>query len=33
MGDTVSQIVNDGTNVMVATMGSGIHIVDTLVMC
>ena len=30
MGDTVSQIVNDGTNVMVATMGSGIHIVDTL---
>ena len=28
MGDTVSQIVNDGTNVVVATMGSGIHIVD-----
>ena len=28
MGDTVSQIVNDGTNVMVGTMGSGIHIVD-----
>ena len=30
MGDTVSQIVNDGTNVLVATMGSGIHVVDTL---
>ena len=29
MGDTVSQIVNDGTNVMVGTMGSGIHIVDS----
>ena len=29
MGDTVSQIVNDGTNVMVGTMGSGIHVVDT----
>ena len=28
MGDTVSQIVNDGTNVVVATLGSGIHIVD-----
>jgi len=29
MGDTVSEIVNDGTNVMVGTMGSGIHIVDS----
>ena len=29
MGDTVSQIVNDGTNVMVGTMGSGIHVVDS----
>ena len=29
MGDTVSQIVNDGTNIMVGTMGSGIHIVDS----
>ena len=30
MGDTVSKILNDGTNVMVGTMGSGIHIVDYL---
>ena len=28
MGDTVTQIVNDGTNVLVSTLGSGIHIVD-----
>jgi len=30
MGDTVSQIVNDGVNVLVGTMGSGIHVVDSL---
>jgi len=29
MGDTVSQIVNDGVNVLVGTLGSGIHIVDS----
>ena len=29
MGDTVSRIVNDGTNIMVGTMGNGIHIVDS----
>ena len=29
MGDTVSRIVNDGMNVMVGTMGNGIHIVDS----
>jgi hypothetical protein len=28
MGNTISQIVNDGTNVIVGTYGSGIHIVD-----
>ena len=28
-GDTVSHIVNDGVNVLVATLGSGIHIIDT----
>ena len=30
MGDTISQIVNDGVNVLVGTMGSGIHVVDSL---
>ena len=29
MGDTVSRIVNDGMNIMVGTMGNGIHIVDS----
>ena len=29
MGDVISQIVNDGSNILVSTMGSGIHIVDT----
>ena len=29
MGDTVTQIVNDGVNVMVGTLGSGIHVVDS----
>ena len=28
MGSTVSQIVNDGVNVFVGTLGSGVHIVD-----
>jgi len=29
MGDTVSQIVNDGVNVYVGTLGSGVHIINT----
>ena len=29
MGDSISQIVNDGSNILVSTMGSGIHIVDS----
>ena len=28
-GDLITQIVNDGTNVLVATEGSGIHVIDT----
>ena len=30
MGDDVSQIVNDGVNVLVGTLGSGVHVVDTM---
>jgi len=29
VGDDISQIVNDGSNVLVGTMGSGVHIIDT----
>ena len=29
MGDQVTQIINDGVNVFVATEGSGVHVVDT----
>ena len=28
-GDLITQIVNDGTNVLVGTQGSGIHVIDT----
>ncbi len=28
MGDTISRIVNDGTNILVGTLGSGVHLVD-----
>ena len=28
-GDTISHIVNDGVNILVATLGSGVHIIDT----
>ena len=29
MGDTISQIVNNGSSVMVGTLGSGVHILDS----